>query len=187
MARLEEVVRRRLAARSPRRASTKDLRPAAVLVPLVAEADGYRLLLTVRASSLRRQPGEVSFPGGAIDRDDASPLTAALRESEEEVGLKASDVDVLGQMDEFQTITGFRITPFVGLVRGPYVFQVNHEVEKLLLVPLSTLREPGVVSVEQREIRPGHRIPVYHYRYREHDIWGITGLLVKELLDLVRG
>ncbi len=191
MARLEELIRRRLGARSPRRAVAETLRPAAVLVPLISEpsktseADDYKLLFTVRASSLRRQPGDISFPGGAIDREDASALTAALRESEEEVGLKRSDVDVLGQLDEMPTITGFRITPFVGLVNGPYTFHQNHEVEQLLLVPLSTLREPGAVSVEQREIGPGRRIPVYHYRYGEHDIWGITGRLVKELLELL--
>ena len=185
MARLEETIRERLEARSPRRASTDTLRPAAVLMPLIVEADDYKLLLTVRASSLRRQPGDISFPGGAIDPDDASSLTAALRESEEEVGLKAADVDILGQMDEMPTITGFRITPFVGLVNGPYAFRRNHEVEKLLFVSLASLRKPAAVSVEQREIGSGRRIPVYHYRYGEHDIWGITGRLVKELLTLL--
>ena len=185
MARLEETIRARLEARSPQRGATDRLRPAAVLMPLIVEADDYKLLLTVRASSLRRQPGDISFPGGAIDPDDASSLTAALRESEEEVGLKAADVDILGQMDEMPTITGFRITPFVGLVNGPYAFRQNHEVEELLFVPLATLRKAGAVSVEQREIGPGHRIPVYHYRYGEHDIWGITGRLVKELLTLL--
>lgn len=204
MARLEDLIRRRLEARLPRQVVTRALRPAAVLVPLIREADDYTLLLTVRASSLRRQPGDISFPGGAIDPDDASPLTAALRESEEEIGLEPADVDVLGQMDEMSTITGFRITPFVGLVNcvptraslpailpstwpdaGPYHFRRNHEVEALLFVPLVTLRRPDIVSVEQGEIAPGHQIPVYHYRYHEHDIWGITGRLVKELLELL--
>ena len=204
MARLEDVIRRRLQGRAPRQVATKTLRPAAVLVPLIRETDDYRLLLTVRASSLRRQPGDISFPGGAIDADDASPLTAALRESEEEVGLEPADVDVLGQMDEIPTITGFRITPFVGLVHcvstrdsipeilpstrpdaGPYAFRRNHEVEELLFVPLAILRRPDVVSVELREIAPGCQIPVYHYRYDEHHIWGITGRLVKELLELL--
>jgi 8-oxo-dGTP pyrophosphatase MutT (NUDIX family) len=185
MAEIEQEVRRRLKTRKLRRAVSEALRPAAVLLPLVSEADDYKLLLTVRASSLRRQPGDISFPGGAIDPTDASPLAAALRESEEEVGLRASDVDILGQMDEVPTITGFRITPFVGLVNGPYAFRTNHEVEELLLVPLSVLREPDVVSVEEREVSPGQRIPIYHYRYGKRDIWGITGRLVKELIELL--
>ena len=95
MAEIEQEVRRRLKTRKLRRAVSKVLRPAAVLLPLVSEADDYKRLLTVRASSLRRQPGDISFPGGAIDPTDASPLAAALRESEEEVGLRASDVDIL--------------------------------------------------------------------------------------------
>ena len=185
MAEIEEEVRRRLEAREAQRAKNETLRPAAVLLPLVLETDDYRLLLTVRASSLRRQPGDISFPGGAIDPGDASPLAAALRESEEEVGLKASDVQILGQLDEMPTITGFRITPFVGLVKGPYTFRTNHEVEELLFVPLAALREPNVVSIERREISPGQEISIYHYRYEEHDIWGITGRLVKELIELL--
>lgn len=185
MVEIERELRRRLEARKPRQAVTEALRPAAVLLPLVSVEDHYELLLTVRASSLRRQPGDISFPGGAIDPEDASPLAAALRESEEEVGLKASDVHILGQMDEMPTITGFRITPFVGLVKGPYAFRTNHEVEELLLVPLAALCEPGVVSVERREISPGRKIPIYHYQYEEHDIWGITGRLVKELIELL--
>jgi len=185
MAEIEQEIRRRLEARKPRHAVSDDLRPAAVLLPLVSEEGDYKLLLTVRAASLRRQPGDISFPGGAIDPGDASPLAAALRESEEEVGLKASDVHILGQMDEMSTITGFYITPFVGLVKGPYAFRTNHEVEELLLVPLAALREPDVVSIERREISPGQRIPIYHYRHGEHDIWGITGRLVKELIELL--
>lgn len=184
MARIEEILRERLEARSPQLAPTGALRAAAVLMPLIVESDDYRLLFTVRASSLRRQPGDISFPGGAVDDSDASPLTTALRESEEEVGLRAGDVDILGQLDEMPTITGFRITPFVGLVNGPYAFRRNHEVDELLFVPLTTLRDPAAVSVEQREIR-GREIPVYHYRYGRHDIWGITGRLVRELLELL--
>lgn len=184
MARPEEILRERLEARAPRPVPTKTLRPAAVLIPLVVESGDYQLLFTVRASSLRRQPGDISFPGGAVDPSDRSPLTTALRESEEEVGLRPGDVEILGQLDEMPTITGFRITPFVGLVNGPYAFRRNREVEELLLVPLATLREPSAVSVEQREIR-GRPTPVYHYRYGRHDIWGITGRLVKELLELL--
>ena len=75
--------------------------------------------------------------------------------------------------------------PFVGLVKGPYAFRTNHEVEELLLVPLAALHEPDVVSIERREISPGQRIPIYHYRHGEHDIWGITGRLVKELIELL--
>ena len=87
-------------------------------------------------------------------------------------------------MDEHETVTGFRITPFVGAVSGPYPFQSNHEVEELILAPLSALRHEDSLTVEHREHR-GKRIPVYHYRYEHYDIWGITGRLIKELLELI--
>jgi len=182
---IEEHLRERLRNRTPRRLFETDLRPAAVLVPLVSEPEGHRLLLTRRSSTLRRQPNEISFPGGAIDSRDGSPLEAALRESEEEVGLKRSDVEILGQMDELVTVTGFVITPFVGGVRGPYPFRANHEVAELILVPLASLRQKEVLRVETRAVRPGLEVPVYHYQHGPHDIWGITGRLLKELLALL--
>ena len=88
-------------------------------------------------------------------------------------------------MDERGTVTGFRITPFVGVIPGPYVFKPNHEVGELLKVPLAALSDPAVLSIETRRV---HGLPrdVYHYRYREHDIWGITGQLVKDFLELIR-
>ena len=181
---LEDALRRELAARCPARAGRRELRAAAVLIPLVSWPGEHRLLLTLRSADLRRQPGDVSFPGGAIDAADRSPLAAALRESEEEIGLEARDVEILGQLDERETVTGFRITPFVGAVRGPYPFQPNHEVEKLILVPLSELRRPEIRRVEYRR-RRGGTVPVYHYQYRGHDIWGITGRLIKDLLEIL--
>lgn len=181
---LEDLLRERLSDPRPTADFRRELRPAAVLIPIVSRPEDYYLLLTRRAANLRRQPGDISFPGGAIDTVDPSPLAAALRESEEEVGLKAEDVDVLGQMDERETVTGFRITPFVGAIVGPYPYRPNHEVEQLIEVPLSTLRRPDVLQVERRFFR-GKRIPVYHYLYQGHDIWGITGRLIKELLELI--
>jgi 8-oxo-dGTP pyrophosphatase MutT (NUDIX family) len=154
------------------------------LIPLVSTPDNLLLLLTRRASNLRRQPGDISFPGGAIDATDPNPLAAALRESEEEVALQRSDVVVLGQMDERETVTGFRVSPFVGSVKGPYKFEPNHEVAELILVPLNDLRQPGLLEIERRRHR-GETIPVYHYFYKGYDIWGITGRIIKELLDLI--
>lgn len=185
MRRLEEELRKKLSSRAARTLTKSEARPAAVLIPLVWERDGYRLLLTQRASNLRRQPGDISFPGGAIDATDPTPLDAALRESEEEVGLQPSDVEVLGQMDERETVTGFRITPFVGAINGPYPFRANHEVAELIFAPLSLLRRSGAYHIEHRRRDSGALLEVYHFLYQDHDIWGITGRLIKELLDLL--
>lgn len=182
---LIEALRARLQGRTPGAAVEASLRAAAVLIPLVSEPDDHRLLLTRRAASLRRQPNEISFPGGVIDAGDPSPLAAALRESREEVGLESSAVDILGQMDEMVTRTGFRVTPFVGAVAGPYPFKPNHEVSELILAPLRKLRAKDALRVETRKLGSGVEIPVYHYLYGGYDIWGITGRLLKELLSLL--
>jgi len=181
-----EQVRRRLSGRSPGRGPSH-LRAAAVLVPIIVtpEAEGECLLLTRRSQRLRRQPGDIAFPGGAVDATDSSPLAAALRESHEEVGLESDDVTVLGQMDERGTVTGFRITPFVATVNGPYPFRTNHEVSALFEVPIDALRDPGVLEIEARRLPDGSVRDVYHYHFEGHDIWGITGQLIKELLELI--
>lgn len=181
---LAERLRVRLRDRVPARAPA-GLRPAAVLIPLLVEPDGNSLVLTRRAETLRRQPGDISFPGGAIDPEDETPLAAALRESREEVGLESSAVTLLGQMDERGTVTGFRITPFVGAILGPYEFAPNHEVGELLKVPLGALCDPKALSIEKRLFQ-GRMRDVYHYRYGEHDIWGITGQLVRDFLELIQ-
>lgn len=147
---------------------------------------GESLLLTRRSQSLRRQPGDIAFPGGTVDPADPSPLATALRESHEEVGLSSDDVTVLGQMDERGTVTGFRITPFVASVAGPYPFRTNDEVDALIEVPIAALKSPDILEVENRHLPDGSRVTVYHYHYQEHDIWGITGRLIKEFLELIR-
>jgi 8-oxo-dGTP pyrophosphatase MutT (NUDIX family) len=106
---LVERLKERLRERIPARASAA-LRPAAVLIPLLIEPEGHSLVLTRRAEILRRQPGDISFPGGTVDPADETPLAAALRESREEVGLDSGAVTLLGQMDERGTVTGKRRT-----------------------------------------------------------------------------
>lgn len=181
---LVDLLRARLTERPPRRRPTS-LRRAAVLIPVVRGPGRDELLLTRRSKRLRRQPGDIAFPGGAVESSDRTPLDAALRESEEEVGLARSDVEVLGQLDERGTVTGFRVTPFIGVVEGPYPFRANHEVAELLGVPVDELKKPEVLRIERRSLRDGTLRDVYHYHYRDHDIWGITGRLVRDFLDLV--
>ena len=180
---LIDKLQKRLANRKPQRGLI-ELRPAAVLIPLILASEGHRLLFTVRASNLRRQPGEISFPGGAVDVSDSSLLATALRESWEEVGLESKYVSVLGQMDERGTSNGFRITPFVGAIQAPYQFKANYEVQELLEVPLESLNRQAP-KIKYRKHSDGSSQEMYHYIYGHYDIWGITGQLVKEFLDLI--
>ena len=188
----------RLSARTPKRVEGPG-RSAAVLVPLTGSAGDRRLLFTRRALDLRRQPGQIAFPGGMVDAGDPSALAAALREAREEIGLDPEAVEVLGALDEWRTIQGFRLIPFVGSVRPGASFSAGPEVEEIFEAPLAELLSPGV---EQSEVRrppsgafglPESEIrPIRMWRYRTggaenpRDIWGLTGGLVRSVLDLLR-
>lgn len=180
----------RLAQRAPRRLDGT-LRGAAVLVPLVQRDGGYGIVLTRRASDLRRQPGDIAFPGGMIDPEDPSELAAALREGREEIGLDPAGVRVLGQLDDRLTVQGFRLVPFVGLIPSSAVLRAGPEVDEIFEVPLRTLLLPDRESTEiQRGKRLGNRGAVisrvvFRYRYRDYDIWGLTARLIRDLLDVL--
>ena len=188
----------RLAARTPRRVPDRG-RSAAVLAPLTGSEGDRRLLFTRRALGLRRQPGQIAFPGGMVDPGDPSDLAAALREAREEIGLDPAAVEVLGPLDEWRTIQGFRLVPFVGLVAPGASFAAGPEVEEIFEAPLAELLSPGVEGSEMRRPPPGafglsatEIRPIRMWRYRTgdpenpRDIWGLTGGLVRSILDLLR-
>lgn len=154
------------------------LRPAAVLLALVERADGPRVLLTVRTAALRHHAGQVSFPGGRIEADDADPVAAALREAREEVGLPAALASPLGYLDPFATITGFHVFPVVARVCGSYVPRLDpSEVAESFEVPLSYLLDPG--NVRELDVDwQGRRRRLLEYRYQEHRIWGATAAML---------
>lgn len=156
--------------------------PAAVLVPLFLKGGEHHLLFTQRSSEVEHYKGHISFPGGAHDPQDGSPLVTALRESEEEVGLSPGDVEVVGGLDPIYSMSGgFLITPFVGLIPYPYPFRPRPvEVAHLLEVPLSHLLEPRCC---RQEYRPDGRLG-YFFDYGEKVIWGATALITRQLLDI---
>ena len=180
----------RLALRSPRRLELS-LRAAAILVPLVAREDDYRLVLTRRARDLRRQPGQIAFPGGMVEPGDASELAAALRESQEEIGLDPSGVRVLGRLDDRLTVQGFRLIPFVALVPQAADISAGPEVDLVFEVPLRTLLLPGCETTEIQRFPEvsgragGKSRVVFRYRYLDHDIWGLTARVIRDLLDVL--
>jgi 8-oxo-dGTP pyrophosphatase MutT (NUDIX family) len=187
---LPDRIASRLALRSPRRLDD-GLRGAAVLLPLVQREGEYRLVLTRRAADLRRQPGDVAFPGGMIDREDSSELGAALREGREEIGLDSAGVRILGQLDDRLTVQGFRLVPFVALIPSSTTLSAGPEVDEIFEVPLRTLQLPGreITEVQRgMQLRGGaarvSRV-VFRYRYRDYDIWGLTARLIRDLLDVL--
>ncbi len=188
---LDELVtrtRERLAARPRRIVDPGPLVRAAVLVPLVERGGGPHLVFAKRTDRVGTHRGQIAFPGGTVSADDASLLAAALRESEEEVGLSPTAVEALGALDDTETFaTRFVITPWVGVIRAPVVWRPDgEEIEKVIEVPLAALLEPANVRVEHWA-REGVVRPVYFYEYGGERIWGATARIVKDYLDLVTG
>lgn len=158
---------------------------AAVLIPIIPEATGLQVLLTRRTEHLHHHPGQISFPGGRIDAGDANAEAAALRECEEEIGLLASDVELLGQLPDYATSSGFRVTPFVGLVSPRFEPRLDSfEVAELFAVPLRFVLSPS--NFQQHRVRyvSGMR-QFYAVPHHGRFIWGVTAGMLAMLAAFV--
>lgn len=164
-----------------------DITPAAVLVPVV-ERPRPTVILTLRPETMRKHPGQVSFPGGRIDPDDDGPVAAALREAEEEIGLPPDAVDVIGVADVYRTITGFEVTPVVGIVPPGLALRAHPgEVAAMFEVPLAHLLDPAHQIVRTVEWRGRERY-YYEIEWEGRRIWGATAAMIVNLsrrLELV--
>ena len=165
-------------------AREQPIRPAAVLIPVVDHPQPT-VLLTQRAAHLNDHAGQISFPGGKIDAADASPLDAALREAEEEIGLSREFVDPIGYLDLYGTAFGFRILPTVARVRPGFRLRVNHaEVDDAFEVPLAFLMDPANHQVHNKEFR-GIERSYYAMPFAERYIWGATAGILRVLYERI--
>jgi 8-oxo-dGTP pyrophosphatase MutT (NUDIX family) len=165
------------------------MREAAVLIPLVMHDAGPTVLLTRRTSHLHDHAGQISFPGGGIEAHDETPVAAALRETQEEVGLPAGLVEVLGSLPRYATATGYVVTPVVGLVTPGFALQVDtFEVDEVFEPPLAYLMNPA--HHERRLIDfDGARRTFYAMPYeaeRRYFIWGATAAMLRNFYHLLR-
>ncbi|MFC4639532.1 NUDIX hydrolase [Deinococcus hohokamensis] len=156
-----------------------EFRRAAVLVGLTREHDP-RVLLTLRSADLPTHKGQISFPGGSVEPGEQM-VDAALREAWEEVGLDASQVEVLGELDDVFTPIGFHVTPVLARLDAAPELQLSGEVAEVLMPRLSELRA-APMTCDWRTLPDGTRVPVYHYPWQTHDIWGMTARVLHDLL-----
>jgi 8-oxo-dGTP pyrophosphatase MutT (NUDIX family) len=161
-----------------------EYRRAAVLVPIVRDGDGWSILFSRRADNLAAHSGQIAFPGGAAEAGETLEI-AAVRETEEEVGIARDRVELIGRLDDIITNSGFLVAPFVGTIatRIEYILSES-EVAEVFEVPIDAL-----LAIDQPEVRyvpfRDRRYPAYFYRYDRYEIWGLTGRMLKAFLDLV--
>jgi 8-oxo-dGTP pyrophosphatase MutT (NUDIX family) len=164
-------------------------RPAAVLVPLVVRDGGVQVLLTERTSHLADHAGQISFPGGRVEVQDADAVATALRESAEEIGLPAARVEVVGALPRYITATGYDVTPVVGLIEQPFQLRLDSfEVAEAFEVPLAFLMDPA--HHQRHVVDLGHAARTYYampFRtHREYFIWGATAAMLRNLYHFLR-
>lgn len=182
--RLKQQICTTLAQRQRHIVDDPELICAAVLIPLLIKRGEWHVLVTQRTQTVGHHKGQISFPGGACEPQDADLLATALRETHEEIGIPAKMVEVLGTLDDFATTTSFAVTPFVGIVPHPYAYDINpQEVDQVIEVPLSFLYQPGSLRAERRTVN-GHQHEVLFWDYGPHTIWGATARILKSFLDL---
>jgi len=174
-----------------RRIISEKLIPSAVLIPLFCSQGQLQgqlhVLFTKRTEKVNFHKGQICFPGGTRQLSDSSPLQTALRESEEEIGLKAEDVEILGELDDSATLsTNYLISPFVAFIPYPYPFKAdNKEVEQIFSVPLSALMDEANFRQDYYPTEDSAG-PGYAYEYEGHIIWGATARILRQFTELLR-
>lgn len=164
----------------------RDLLPAAVLMPLIDRDDGLSVLLTERARDLKHHPGQISFPGGRMERRDTDLRMTALRETREEVGILPEQVTVAGYLASMPTVTGYAVTPIVGIVSPDIELRLDRtEVAQAFEVPFEFLMDDANQTHTTRRFE-GIDMPLVEFRYGPRRIWGATAAMIASLQKILR-
>lgn len=178
-----EQVRQDLSDHSCRRIERGVLKPAAVLLLFYPKDGVDTILFTRRTEHLPHHAGEIAFPGGRAHRDDGDLRVTALRETEEEMGVRREDVTILGRLDDFISVYGFHVVPYVGTIPAKYPFDVNrHEIAEVIEMPLARLCDPRIYHTESWE-HLGRLYPVCFFTVDGYKIWGLTGAILRQFLQ----
>jgi 8-oxo-dGTP pyrophosphatase MutT (NUDIX family) len=185
---LPHTIKEILGVRPPKRIS--DLRGlykhAGVLVPIYRQGGDYIILFTKRTHKLEHHKGQISFPGGSVEKEDNSVKDTALREAREEIGLLKEDVELLGRIDDTLTVVSdFIVHPFVGLIPYPYDFIINtDEVARLIKVPLKVFHPENTGKGTSFEFE-GEAYKTPTYEYKGDVIWGATARIMETFIDII--
>ena len=162
-----------------------DLQSAAVLIPIIFDKFGPSVVFTKRAKKLRDHPGQISFPGGKVERSDFSESETVIRECFEEICLESVDINILGRLPPHETVTGYLINPFVAIIRNYEKLKPElSEVEEIFKVPLKFLLNKQNMQVKNRKFN-GNQISYYVIPYGPYYIWGATARILKTFSDLI--
>ena len=182
---LKRDIRQRLSDSPPRILTKNYAGEAAVLICIFLREGEPYFLLTQRSQQVATHKGQISFPGGVRDQGDATLCETALRETEEEVGITADWVEILGQFDEYRSKTNLLVTPFVGFLReGFTVSPYPREVERILEIPLDFFSQ--ATPREEARQRHGKEVTLYFYDYESDIVWGLTAAIIRDLMKLLR-
>jgi len=173
----------RVAAHSPLRI-TDERRNAAVLIPVVERPEGTGLLFTKRADHLEEHPGQMSFPGGGREPEDESMQATALREANEEIGLRATEAEIVGRLDDIRTITEYAISPFVGRIPAREYDPNDGEVAEIVVLPLEGLLERDNYEFECRDHPHYGEVTIHYFHVDGYTVWGATGRILVQFLEL---
>ena len=181
-----EKIRQALAGHNPLK-NYRVRKRASVLIPLLESEGEIYLMLTRRSKEMRSHPGQVSFPGGKQDSDDEGSMQTALRETHEEIGLRAEKVDVIGRLDQILSLHYFLVTPYVGIIPSDFEPVPNFdEIESVFKVPLTFFMKSENHWSEEKKTFASSFL-VHHFEFKEYDIWGLTAKLIFRLLEVGLG
>jgi len=182
---LDLLIRERMKNRNPSVLNPPNFIHAAVLIPIFAEDNEIKFILTKRTKSLKKHKGEISFPGGRKDKEDKNLEETALRETEEEIGVNREKIEVVGRLDDLFTMTRYIITPFIGIIPEQVECQANiREVAEMLYVPMNIFLNENLFS-EKAWPQNGYPFPVYYYYWNNYEIWGATAYIINQFAEIV--
>ena len=180
-----DLIHNALAQRTPITAAPDGLMPAAVMLLLYRKDGEYCVLLNKRSMTVEHHKGEMSFPGGARDPEDADFEATARRETHEEMGISPDDITILGRLDDNVTRSNFLVKVFVGTIPYPYEFLPSSiEIAEVVEIPIGVLRDPATLRWDSR-IEDGERVAVRSYGYQQHLVYGATAKILDQFLDIV--